>query len=537
MMKKSVLLLCVLATFNTSVMAADIDARVNFKKIHIEVTDTKGVEVPTVQLLDKGKTKVLYTNEGFFDGNKYVFEDFSFPAEENTGEYIIRVGEDGTITEKIVKYSSFADIKNAVKALKDSGSNVIPALIGNAEIFGTAEARISTLINNWKTRLNNDILSLNPDYSPDDKVKESYNNIIDAIEKILEYQDLIDSGNQSRIEAAVAKMPFLDLEFWNKLSDKAALRACFLQQNIDEITIDDTKVSEAFDAAMLAAVIKASDWGTGRDALNYYSKKGILSVKSEYLNGDSALYKALKERNITNYRDIPNALDEIARALADNSKNNNGGGGGGTGGGSSSGGLKAPTMNNSAAEGKPSQMQTFNDLNGFEWAAEAINALHDKGIISGKGAGKFAPQDNITRAEFVKIIVSAFNLSDVNAYAEFEDVPSDSWCYLYVASAKKVGIIYGVDDKHFGANEEISRQDMAVIIARVMDMLMIPYSNEPTTFTDEKQISDYARESVMKLAQSGIVNGMGDGSFSPYTNVTRAQAARVIHGVMQKQGR
>lgn len=529
MKKKAVLLLCAATMVNTSVYATNIDARVDFRKVEISVTDTKEVEIPTIQILNKQKTKVLYTDEGIRDGKEYKFDNFTFPSDESTGEYIIRIGENGVITEKTVKYLSFDDIKNAIMDLKECGGDVFSALIRNAEVFSTSESELNALNNDWKARLKNEILSLNLDYSSDDKVKESFRNTVAVIGKIFNYSDLINSANSTKIDTAVGNMNFLDLKYWNNLTDKLELYYGFSAQNIDELSADDQKVSFAFDGAMLTAVINTMDWGMGKDALNYYCQKGILSLDSKYLNGDSSLYKALKNKKIRNYNDIPGALDEISQqTLPENQYTNN------DAGGVAGGGFKTPTTGNNI-DGAFEAKRIFNDLNGYEWASEAINELYNKGIVSGKGDGIYAPQDNITRAEFVKIIVSAFNLLDTNAFVDFEDVPSDSWSYSYIASAKKAGIIYGIDDRYFGANNQMSRQDMAVIVSRVMDLVYIPYSNGSIAFNDSYVISDYAREAVMKLASSGIVNGMGDGNFSPNTNVTRAQAAQVIYGVLKKQ--
>ena len=195
--------------------------------------------------------------------------------------------------------------------------------------------------------------------------------------------------------------------------------------------------------------------------------------------------------------------------------------------------LVFPAGSGSAAE---TQKNVFNDLSGAEWARTAVEALAEKNIVSGRGNGSFAPNDTITRAEFVKLIVTAFGLEDDTAGTEFEDVPKTAWSYRYISSAKKAGIIFGMTASYFGASEPISRQDMAVILLRTAELNNIDTSGSGTEFADSAQISDYAKEAVKRLSAAGVIKGMNDGTFSPLTDVTRAQGAQVIYTMLCRKG-
>lgn len=165
------------------------------------------------------------------------------------------------------------------------------------------------------------------------------------------------------------------------------------------------------------------------------------------------------------------------------------------------------------------------------WAAPYISKLVQAGAIDGT-AESFRPFDNITRAEFVKITVIIMGLQlDNNASADFSDMDPNAWYAPYVAAAVKSGIINGLDNGRFGAEEYISRQDIATIIYRAArDKIQLGNTD---AFIDTADISEYAQEGVGALAKAGIINGIGDGYFAPTNNATRAEAAKMLAGIMK----
>jgi len=172
------------------------------------------------------------------------------------------------------------------------------------------------------------------------------------------------------------------------------------------------------------------------------------------------------------------------------------------------------------------------------WAIEAVNALSKAGIINGFGDGTFRPDANITRAEFVKIATLAFNMAEASAKANFTDVYETDWYYSYVGSGQRNGIITGNPDGTFCPNNGITRQDLALIIYRIIEKNAITSENEtrPVKFTDEANISNYALNAVYKMQTLGIINGFEDGSFHPTENATRAQTAKIIYYVLKLAG-
>lgn len=173
----------------------------------------------------------------------------------------------------------------------------------------------------------------------------------------------------------------------------------------------------------------------------------------------------------------------------------------------------------------------FSDIASVSWAKEAIESLAARGVISGKAQGIFAPNDNITRAEFVKILVGAFSLTDANSNASFADVPQSHWAYKYIATASSKGIVNGIGNGMFGTDSNITRQDIAVLCYRLALSKGVSFASEGE-FADVSVISDYAKEAASKLKGAGIINGKESNYFDPSSFATRAEAAKIIYQLM-----
>ena len=171
---------------------------------------------------------------------------------------------------------------------------------------------------------------------------------------------------------------------------------------------------------------------------------------------------------------------------------------------------------------------TFSDVPATFWGYTAIGALAERFIISGYLDNTFRPNENITRAEFAKIIIGATNSIDIDAKCEFSDVKKDDWYYIYVASAMKKGYITGYPDGTFRPNEKITRQDICTVVYRSVKDRLKP-STEKNVFIDEKLIAPYSYEAVYTLYSNGIINGMGNNTFAPKSHATRAQTAKIIY--------
>ncbi|MBQ4109429.1 MAG: S-layer homology domain-containing protein [Clostridia bacterium] len=214
------------------------------------------------------------------------------------------------------------------------------------------------------------------------------------------------------------------------------------------------------------------------------------------------------------------------------------GGGGGT---SSKGGTSSAIdgFNQYGTVPSGAESNGFIDLTNYKWAEESINGLLERGVISTAADGKYRPQDNVTREEFIKLLVSAFALTDSGAQCNFSDVPTDSWYYVYVASAYKNNITQGITETTFGTGSDIKRQEMASLAYRVIKNmnLEIKADAEEKVFGDSANIADYAKEAVSVMQKAGVINGDETGNFRPEGSATRAEAAKVIYMLLASTGR
>ena len=176
----------------------------------------------------------------------------------------------------------------------------------------------------------------------------------------------------------------------------------------------------------------------------------------------------------------------------------------------------------------------FTDIGSVKWAHKAIATLRSVNVINGKETTKFCPNDSITRAEFVQILIGMLSYAEridiSDAECSFTDVASDAWYYNSVAAAVKYGIVSGISENEFAPNVLISRQDMCVMIDRACTAANITLPNGASIiFNDESNISGYALNAVRDMSKAGIVSGFEDGNFKPLENATRAQAAVIIY--------
>ncbi len=226
----------------------------------------------------------------------------------------------------------------------------------------------------------------------------------------------------------------------------------------------------------------------------------------------------------------------------------NAGMGGGAGGGGSAGGGRPggsntvigsggalnplpPTTPSTPQQPNNGTLSGFSDMNQAVWADLAVSELSKRGILNGVGDGTFQPQRAVTREEFVKIVVEAFGFGTGTGAANFSDVSALEWYYPYVASATQLGIVGGTGGGAFGTGRAITREEMAAIICRAAEAkgLELKANKEKQDFTDNNTISDWALDNVYTLQQAGVISGMGDGSFAPAQQCTRAEAAKVVY--------
>lgn len=178
------------------------------------------------------------------------------------------------------------------------------------------------------------------------------------------------------------------------------------------------------------------------------------------------------------------------------------------------------------------EKDVFEDVPSTYWAYQEIMNLYNAGIINGKTATTFDPDGDITRAEFTKMVAKLFALPTSTMASPFVDCGATDWYTPYVLSAVEAGIVKGEAADWFNANANITREDICTILGRALN---VPVPDVELPFSDAAKISDYAVDHVKVLADPDlkIVNGYPDGTFAPQNNATRAEAAKMIEGVVK----
>ena len=147
------------------------------------------------------------------------------------------------------------------------------------------------------------------------------------------------------------------------------------------------------------------------------------------------------------------------------------------------------------------------------------------GIMRGDIAGNLNENNYITRAEFSTMINRAFGYTKTGA-TPFRDVPSTAWYAQDVGIAYQAGYIAGTSATTFSPNSNVTREQAAVILSRIL--MLQPEVGENTLFTDSRSMANWSRGYIAAAARYGVISGYPDGRFGPGDNLTRGQAAILL---------
>ena len=170
----------------------------------------------------------------------------------------------------------------------------------------------------------------------------------------------------------------------------------------------------------------------------------------------------------------------------------------------------------------------FTDVKENDWFYASVKYAYENDLMKGISNTEFAPDSEVTRAMFVTVIYRMENEPQTGKCA-FTDVESDSYYENAVAWANENGIVSGISEECFAPNEPITREQMAAIIYRYAAFKGYDITTSSnTSYTDNDNISDYAKDAVIWAAEKSVMTGNTDGSFAPKANTTRAQVASVF---------
>lgn len=177
----------------------------------------------------------------------------------------------------------------------------------------------------------------------------------------------------------------------------------------------------------------------------------------------------------------------------------------------------------------------FTDAKGH-WCENAAISLYEKGIAEALEVGTslvFSPNDNVTREEFVTMVMKAVGVTTMtDKNTSFADNSSIDVRYRpYVATAERLGYVNGSEKDglmYFDPKGVISKAEAAVIVNNI---LALEGGDCISVFADDISIPTWAKTAVYALTEAGIFNGNGDGAIMPSALLDRAGAAQMIYNI------
>ncbi len=179
---------------------------------------------------------------------------------------------------------------------------------------------------------------------------------------------------------------------------------------------------------------------------------------------------------------------------------------------------------------------SFPDLGGH-WAAAFVEALVNKGLISGFPDGKFGPEAPMTRAQYAAIIAKTFQLSAQGKISNFTDIKPGFWASSAILSAASTSFISGFPDGTFRPEQNLTKIQAIVSIVNGLK-LTGGNPNVLTAYSDRAQIPSYANNAVAVATQKLlIVNYPDSEQLEPMRDITRAEVATLIYQALIASGK
>jgi len=180
---------------------------------------------------------------------------------------------------------------------------------------------------------------------------------------------------------------------------------------------------------------------------------------------------------------------------------------------------------------------SFADVPGSAWFNKAVTFIAARGITSGTSATTFSPDDKLTRADCLVLMMRAYRLSpDANPANNFSDA-GNTYHTGYLAAAKRLGITAGVGNNTYAPAAQITRQEMFTLLCNALKAIgQLPQGSSGKTlpdFSDAGQVAPWAQEAMSLLVETGTVGG-SNGMLLPTGATTRAEMAQVLYNLLGK---
>ena len=180
----------------------------------------------------------------------------------------------------------------------------------------------------------------------------------------------------------------------------------------------------------------------------------------------------------------------------------------------------------------PQEEIKFNDIKGH-WAESTIKSFVDKGFIDGYKDSTFRPNNSMTRAEFVKLVNRVFGFTQ-KGEEQFTDVNKEDWFYDDICIGIKEGYIKGKSKDVFAPNDNITREEVAMILTNIMKNKDVNL-DKLDSFKDGNKTSQWAQSSVEGAIEAGYMNGYEDQTIKASGSITRAEAVSMLSRVKKEE--
>ena len=172
----------------------------------------------------------------------------------------------------------------------------------------------------------------------------------------------------------------------------------------------------------------------------------------------------------------------------------------------------------------------FEDLKDDDWFYDAVKFAHENSLFKGVTEKKFGAETAMTRGMMITVLYRLAGAEEKDT-ATFDDVDKDMYYSNAIAWAARLEIVNGVGDNKFEPDREITREEMATMMARYIKKMEIDVTGseeEYVVYEDEKEISSFATEAIKDMQKFGLMEGKDDNKFDPKGNSKRCEVATLL---------
>lgn len=175
----------------------------------------------------------------------------------------------------------------------------------------------------------------------------------------------------------------------------------------------------------------------------------------------------------------------------------------------------------------------FADISPDRWYFAEMDRAVSLGLLKGEGNNVYAPEEKLTRAAFATLLYRVAEAKGVDCellqeQSPFTDLLPETWYSEAILWAAEREVLLGYPDGSVRPEEEITREQMCVMLCRLLKYIGQDLPEAEPEFTDANEISSWAYASVGSICATDLMHGNGNGTFAPMATATRAEATAVL---------